>query len=145
MRIQGIFLVLSKWEVMKTFKKTIGVIFQWDPIILILCFQNVWLLLFVFHIQVCLKRLDIEYTKEKLENIPKSWIWTWIFSQNSRKWILLLNFYEFFKTIIFVWYISIHHLTYLDKLIKCLEMRENIKSKWYIFQLFLLKCNINVY
>ena len=33
---------------------------------------------------------------------------------------------------IFIWYISIHHLKYPDKPIKCLEMRANIKSKYYI-------------
>ena len=56
------------------------------------------------------------------------WIFTWIFHQNSRKWIFNTNFYWFFYIILFIWYISIHHVKYLDKPIKCLEMRANIKS-----------------
>ena len=39
-----------------------------------------------------------------------------------------LNFYLEFVSL-FMWYISIHHIQYLDKPIKCLKMRTNIKSK----------------
>ena len=36
--------------------------------------------------------------------------------------------YEFFHTGPFIWYISIHQVKYLDKPIKCLEMRAKVKS-----------------
>ena len=67
----------------------------------------------------------------------KSWILTWIFRQNSRNWIFLLNIYGIFNTSLFIWYISIHHVKYLDKPIKCLEMRAKIKSVWKINEIFL--------
>ena len=75
-----------------------------------------------------------------------SFLWTWIFRQHSKNLIILLIIYECFNTGPFIWYISIHHVKHLDKLIKCLEMRPNIKSNWYIFfQLFPYKFNINVF
>ena len=50
------------------------------------------------------------------------------FRQKSRNWIFILNFHWFFHTSPFIWYISIHLVKYLDKPIKCLEMRAKIKS-----------------
>ena len=41
------------------------------------------------------------------------------------------------NTSLFIWYISLHHLTYLDKPIKCLEMRAKIKSVQKINEIFL--------
>ena len=50
-----------------------------------------------------------------------------IFSSKFNK----LNFYVdllwIFNTRAFIWYISIHHVKYMDKPIKCLEMRPKIK------------------
>ena len=63
------------------------------------------------------------------------------FQQNSRNWIFILNFHGFFYTSPFIWYISIHHVKYLDKPIKCLEMRAKIKSvrKYLVSNLIILE------
>ena len=37
----------------------------------------------------------------------------------------------------FFWYISFHHVKYLDKPIKCLEMRAKRKSVWKNNEIFL--------
>ena len=41
-----------------------------------------------------------------------------------------------FFTCLFIWYISIHHVKYLDKPIKCLEMIAKIKSVQKIYEIF---------
>ena len=43
-------------------------------------------------------------------------------------------------TSLFIWYISNHHVKYLDKPIKCLEMRAKIKSGRTINEIFLCIC-----
>ena len=48
-----------------------------------------------------------------------------------------LNFDEFLKTSLFIWYISLHHVKYLDKPIKCLEIRAKMKPVWKINKIFL--------
>ena len=48
-----------------------------------------------------------------------------------------LNFYVFFNTSFFIWGFSFHNLEYLDKPIKCLEMRAKIKSVRKINEIFL--------
>ena len=49
----------------------------------------------------------------------------------------MVNFYGFFNTSLFIWGISFHNLKYLDKPIKCLEMRAKIKSVRKINEIFL--------
>ena len=51
--------------------------------------------------------------------------------------IFLLNIYGIFKTSLFIWDITFHYLKYLDKPIKCLEMRAKIKSVRKINEIFL--------
>ena len=81
--------------------------------------------------------MEIESKIQEIIFLAKFWSWIWIFYQNSRNWIFMLNFYGFFNTSLFIWHICIHHVTYLDKLIKCLEMRANVKSVREINEIFL--------
>ena len=81
----------------------------------------------------------IELKIQEIIFSSKSWIFYLNFCQNSRNLIFILNFHRFFYTSPFIWYISIHHVKYLDKPIKCLEMRAKIKSVWKIF-LCIFRC-----
>ena len=58
------------------------------------------------------------------------------FLAKFKKLNFYLSFYGFFNTSLFIWYISIHHVKYLDKPIKCLEMRAKIKSVRKINEIF---------
>ena len=52
-------------------------------------------------------------------------------------WIFMIHFYGIFNTSLSIWGISFHNLKYLDKPIKCLEMRAKIKSVRKINEIFL--------
>ena len=58
-----------------------------------------------------------------------------------KNFIFILNFYGFFYIIIFIWGITFHNLKYLDKPIKCLEMRAEIKSVRF-YEIFLVISHI---
>ena len=75
--------------------------------------------------------------------LQESEIFTWIFHQNTRNckksmsWIFNSIWLNLFNTCSFIWGITFHNLKYLDKLIKCLERRANIKSVRKIIESFL--------
>ena len=51
-------------------------------------------------------------------------------------WIFYLCSLNLFYIWSFVWCNTLHNPKYLDKPVKCLEMRLNIKSKWYFSRVF---------
>ena len=75
-------------------------------------------------------------------NIEKSFFYNILnlnlnLSSKMKKLKFYSEIYEFVNANLFSWYIFIHHVKYLDKLIKCLEMRAKMKSVRKINEIFL--------